>query len=715
MIQHEDKGVPAREALLQLLILIYPTWYSWNQIKWHGATRFGVVPNDVGLSIRTFQALERMSLPWSVDNFSKFPLTSGFWRLELITDSVVELGSWVVLHLIEPTYLANLIVWFGSVLAGIFSFRLFRVLRIKLPIALLGATLIQALPGTRQMMLTGIVSVYAVPLFLLFTLISVNIVVGAHALGRRELMPLTSFLLFTFLFSYNFFVIFLLLSTMLLGFEYKKIWKIIQTFRDSNRRPFLALKLVGVGVSFIGALWLARWLLARTRSEFGSPYGLYPNSEVLKDPFPLKGFVTPDPFHLLFPTGVWESEGYSQQYGGIVIVFGALASMFFLLKRVPRTFILIAYLTGILLLISLGPIQILNLEIPSVRQLLKYLIPGMRRYSVAGLMAQVGMTLLFCLLVQRVWNRFGISSFRKFILLLVLVVSLIDLNPASRRFAYATERLLSPISAALKELPESGLYVPQGIVNVKDNYIFNKPIFSNHADLFGALAYSDSCFANFLVAHQVDYLLAEIDRQGNPFFLAQIPDSIRMTLPLNPEMFTNVSDKILIRTDKEDQKMLQLLRFSGDTDSGASSCPILAQYVAEPALGIPDSSIDRRLVSANWVTSNRSTLSTEILPDDSGLIESSGDEILFKARFVLPPNVKSPQEVVLTSSIEVQTAIVGEGGTDIQISARLGERIDVRTVGPCLPATSSTLGELDGREICFGITSFSVLQFGKPD
>ena len=188
-----------------------------------------------------------------------------------------------------------------------------------------------------------------------------------------------------------------------------------------------------------------------------------------------------------------------------------------------------------------------------------------------------------------------------------------------------------------------------------------------------------------------------------------------MLLALDQKMFTNIGDNVVIRRDSEDRKTLQLLRFSDSTESRTSSCPILAQFVAEPALRIPDSSVDRRTVSTNWVTSNSSTFTTEILPDDSGLIQTSGSEVLLTARLILPPNVKTSQEVILTSSIDIETAMVGTGGIEIQISARLGEGIDVRAVRPCPTVNSPILRELDGSQICFGITNFSVLQFGRSN
>jgi hypothetical protein len=178
-----------------------------------------------------------------------------------------------------------------------------------------------------------------------------------------------------------------------------------------------------------------------------------------------RGFITPDRFHYLFPAKYWEIEGDYQNYVGVVVVVLFLSGIIFAIKTKPLPYEWIFYVTAFfLVVITLGNLDFGFFEISSPRVYLRHIMPGIRQFSRASLIAEVIIVIGAVLGLYKISRLVKQRTARVLLVSVVLLASFLDLNPTSRRFIWDYAERFEEIRQVLDQSPKSGIFLAKVVV-----------------------------------------------------------------------------------------------------------------------------------------------------------------------------------------------------------------------------------------------------------
>ena len=691
---------------------VYPIWFGSPALKFDGVRHFGVVQNDISLSIAEVQAVSRMRFPWSSSNFYSFPESHFLWGLESLSTSTVLGYQWLVSRIFQPTFVVNSYALLGIVLTGILTFILCRRLGISVPLSCSAGILSQLLPIQRQMLLSGAAATWNMvfPLLLSIVLSSNNIKRSTASKAAWGLLAvLASFLNSIYGGYFCLTILFIWIAIHKRSFISQ-----VRSLTCFQRRSALFICVVMIFASYL----FIQALLRQTTNEYGTQYGSYSTSEVLKDSYSILGYVRPDFFHLLFPSSNWEPEGYSQQYGGLLIFLLGLSGLFACLRarREHLGPFLIAISTLTFIVFSLGRIHIGSVEIPSLREFLRLVMIGNRRFAIAGVIAQGFLVVLAFYFLESLRSRIRGIWILKLLMIVFVLVSVVDLNPLSRRFFNDYAEQYSSIRVALNASPDSAIYVSPGTEREKNYYVLDYPTFRNNVLAFAHAAQGPEQLAAFLKYNRVDYLLALVNENGNSYIRGYIQNSVRFTTILPPEFFTPVAPDVLLKNTADDrtverERKVRLVKVTSPGVLPSATNVRLAQFVSQPIMEVAEPDVDRSDVTTEWSTNREIELRTEALPSEVNYKEPPFVDVVLS--LVAPPNTTDPLDVSVRSSFGVTTVTINQDPVTVRVKSRLYESILVSTDSECRSTSAPVLGVLNGRGICFGVTDFAILQYSK--
>lgn len=689
------------------LLVIYPVWFLWPALRLNTSIHFGLVGNDINYSIQEAQVLSRMHTPWSQTNFYSFPDYSYFWRIEHLVDIPQKTFYWMATRILEPVISVTLYQLLGHVALGFVTYKICRKLEIPLVLSTASGFIAQVLPTTRQLMLTGAAAhfVAIIPLCAIYCICTYLKQSNPKLLRALPLLFLLAGVSSIYALNYTGFIVLILFV-----FDFKvisaRVWKLTRIQRGYLVTSLSFLLCVGY--------LLGKYLLSKTVSEYGSPYGIYSLGEVQKDPYSLMGFISPDKFHLLHPSSYWEDEGYSQQYTGLIICVGALAGVLLAgIGRVSRSVKFLIVATIALVIVSLGEIRIGSLVLPAARDYLRFIMIGNRRYAIAGYISQFMIVILFVYALNRLRTIVRVKLLFGLAATLTLALAIVDVNPLSRRYFYAYAERYSEIRDVLNSDQGSAIYVSPTSERQLDYFVLDYPVYRNHVGVFASAARGPDELANYLLSQGVRYVLVLVNEQGSSYITGYIQNSFRMTVTLPDKRFSPLTSDLFLENtnDKgevEREWKIRLVKVLPDKDLVDIPRDVLAQYVMQPILEVSNPEIDRTMVSVEWATSPSLGLSTEALPSD--ILYERPPDVEFIADLVPPPGNKAVFEVTLSSSYETKSISLLSAPMPVKIRAKMYETIKIVTNSPCQARSDGTLGALSDRPLCFGISNFAVLQ-----
>lgn len=701
---------PERNVLRKLLIIIgvtaYPMWFHSPVLFSKSTSHVGLVGNDINLSIREAQALSRMKWPWSTSTFFNYPKSGNFWRIEHLTDIPQKAFYWLCTRLLEPTPTVNIYHLIGPLLTGCLAYILCRRLGLPATLAVISALICQSLPAIHQLTLTGV----AANQNAIFPLLAIVVLNLEKPLNVNRDLRTAALLLFgafaTSVYQANYTAVVLLIWLLYRRRDFYQV-------ALQNRERLLKLWFPSILI-MISVLGILAWkLLGLTVSESGQPYGIYSISEVSKDPYTLRGFVHPDPFHVLFPSGFSEPEGYSQQYTGIIICsIAALSLIPAVFRNLPVRLRFVTISALVLIWMSLGSISIGGATLPAARNVLRFVMIGNRRFAIAGFIAQVLIVVVFVFLVHQFASRIPRRRFGYFLMMVIVLLAVVDLNPLSRRNFYTYGDRFDEIRSVLDSDSDSGIYVAPGTIRDVDLYVLNAPVYKDYSAVIASAVQGSDVLADHLLDHSTQFVLALVDDDGRAYFQGYIQNAVRGKYFLPTGRFEKVADDVSLenRTDDgtiERRWVIRLLKVVGPA-ALSSNDYVLAQYVSTPILEVVNPDLERSTLNEEWSTAPEISLTFEALPSE--IVYEIPPPITFVASFIAPLGSTAPLEIVLSSAVEAQKVTVGPLPVKVKIRARMYERLTISTNSPCVFGSDPRLGVLLGRQICFGISEFAVLQ-----
>jgi hypothetical protein len=367
----------------------------------------------------------------------------------------------------------------------------------------------------------------------------------------------------------------------------------------------------------------------------------------------------------------------------------------------------------------LGPI-----DIPSLREYARFIMPGIRQFVRAGLIFEHILIVFSMIFLSMVLEK--ISSRRVWITTLVFAFLLIslDLNPSSRRVIWDYSNRFEEVRKILKETPEKGLFVPNGVTTFPTigvqglADVFNAPLHNDLIRVYPFAARGSVALSKYLVGLEVDFVFARLEKNtGRPYMTGYIQDAARFTTYFNEPEFSPASQVVVMENRDDTGRVLEswsgrLLRVNTVPEKlFRLDRPVLAQFASSPSLEVRDAGQNRFLNNVDWSISKQITLTPESLlePTITGL-----EEISFRLhlQFVSPSELSSAG--VLSYLVKVGSEMfryeVADNSDMIQIDVPKGQTASIELLTNCVFTSSDNgyWGLLAGREVCFGIADYWV-------
>jgi hypothetical protein len=702
-------------------LILYPYWYMHSVLLFNTQKRFGNSASDMNLTIRELQFLKHMQFPWSWNYRDNFPKGIQFFRIEHIVDSQFKTYSWLFTRIFEPTFVANFYIFSGMVATGLIAYLLTLEFIDNKSFAVAAGLLAQALPWIRQNALFGVAGTWypVAPLVVVLLLLRFQKTPNVQRFAYIALGLLYAALTSAYAFFFSLFII-----TVWIVFNLRQILGYFKNLRPTFKILFSSTILI----LLTSAILVFRYLLQFTKSETGSPFTAYTIPEVMTNIVTFRGFITPDRFHYLFPAKYWEIEGDYQNYVGVVVVVLFLSGIIFAIKTKPLPYEWIFYVTAFfLVVITLGNLDFGFFEISSPRVYLRHVMPGIRQFSRASLIAEVIIVIGAVLGLYKISRLVKQRTARVLLVSVVLLASFLDLNPTSRRFIWDYAERFEEIRQVLDQSPKSGIFLATPIESIYRldkggrswDYI-DAPIFTDYFSVFPHAARGEADFASFLTSINVDFVLARIDNAGLPFFTGFTQDAARFTTLLNSPRFVQAADDVTLESRDDEGNLVvawkvRLLRVKALAgDKHCRDCNSLAQFTSVPPLEVKYPETDRYLNDIDWAMGNDQQFSFEelLVSSDSGVAERGRVRAHFE--FIQSPNpLPAPITLRITSKSIDQTVLVESDGTTVSFEVPINEKLSIKTLDPCQAplASDDTWGSLANRPICFGIRSFWIESF----
>ena len=704
-----------------VILIMYPYWYMHSILLLNTQKRFGNSPSDLNLTIREVQFQKHMRFPWSWNFRDNFPTGNRHIRIEQIVDAHFRTYAWLFTRVFEPTFIVNFYIFLGMVATGLIAYLLTLEFIDNNSFAVAAGLLAQALPWIRQNALFGVggtwypVGPLVVVLLLLRFQKSPNV--------KNFLFILLGFLHAVSLSVYAFFFSLFIVA----------VWFCCNLRNISlyfkNLKPILKLWVSVIIFVFLTAtISFFKFLLQFTRNNVGKPFSAYSVPEVMTNIVTFRGFITPDKFHYLFPSKYWEIEGDYQNYVGIVVTMLFLSGIISSIKIKLLPYEWSLYVTAFfLVVITLGNLEFGFFEISSPRVYLRHLMPGIRQFSRASLIAEVIIVVVAVLGLYKISRLIKQRTARVLMVSVLLLASFLDLNPTSRRFVWSYAERFEEIRQVLDQSPKSGIFLATPIESIYRldkggrswDYI-DAPIFTDYFSVFPHAARGEADFASFLISMNVNFVLARIDDAGLPFFTGFTQDAARFTTSLNSPRFVQAADDVTLESRDDEGNLVvawkvRLLKVKALTsDKHCRDCNTLAQFTSVPPLEVKYPETDRYLNDIDWAMGNEQLFSFEELLTSSDSRRVKHSRVRANFEFIPSPNpLSAPITLQITSKSINQTVSVENNGTSVSFEMAINETLSIKMIDACQSPSASddTWGSLANRPICFGIRSFWIESF----
>jgi hypothetical protein len=530
-----------------VLFAIYPLWtlspvfirdgnYQLGE-SYFGSHKY----TDVAGAIRNAWILKEMSLPWTYNTMTNFPDGENFWRLINFTQTTQLITTWLLTRAFSPSHAIAIIIAIGWIATAIIIYIAARKVGLSVVYSFIAAILWQAMPAT-QAKATTQTSFLLVGLVLMSIILIFNVLhLKSHRAALVALVSITcitdSYLFFMTIFAVAFstiayfyftkqklffklgILIFTLILTVLWTFFHYVVP--LTTFGNKLDNARVNVPSDSQVLTFQGSLW--DFLLPDTKSGlfdlFGKEWDRPIGAEFAPD---LNYYVG---ISVLVFVGFYFTKSQRNKLKKILNV--ELSPKLSITKKnsiqraknaVLFQKILVANFLLFLVLSINTTLSYRFIDIPSIGNILKFLMPGVRVYSRFGLISVTILVILFAIVLSNFLSKVRKSYLVPLGLSLLVIVS-VDLNTFGRNdIAVETDNLEnirkeihnSP-SRVILQLPEPGrAWLDQAFLFDQEKQIktVNALYNSSFAEGINSSAKnSRQSFLNALTCLDVNYLL----------------------------------------------------------------------------------------------------------------------------------------------------------------------------------------------------------------
>jgi hypothetical protein len=696
------------------LLVIYPLWFMWPTIlPGTGSMMQYSHILDTSGTVAIVQALDRMQFPWSVNVMANAPIGESFWGLSRMVQSIQWLVLWSLTRFCSAILAVNLFIFIGWVLTGVSIFVLSRYLKLSILSATICGVLVQMLPWVREKAMTHVAYVYlCVPIFAILLLFKVQ-----STPNRVNFSKLFGYLVLTAFFDLYWFYINIVITFVFLLFSSKLLISAFSKLSSVKKITCLAT----IPSLVLAMIQLYQYLLDRTSSSVSSnrPFSVASNSFIDIYNGSLLRYINPTTGHLLVEKGLINPPKFSEDfviYGGAVTVCLAFCAIAFrsMIPLFDRRKLFLVFAVAATCALLTVPTQLTTPfgVFPGPAHFLKFLTPGMRVFSRFGLVTEILICVMAGFAIDLVRKIRVIPAIKYSAVGILLVTSVLDLNPVSRRFVnsgyegYSEVRKVLQMSAkpVLVELaPDldkwyfSPNYADAPRLMTANNRLWDKGLMRN-AEL------GDIAFATYLASRQVSHVLVPVNADGSYSYRRKwgVRPSVDLTFPR--DLFREVA-----RVEGNFPAALLEVKASG-VDAMCLDCPdvMLNWNGVRQGFYSQNSNDDGRFyedgMDLSWVHANE--FPTMTLTDNALGISNYKIEISILAAY---GEKAQTQLLRIGSGSDFQSVLIHAGpATRVTLNATEGVPIVFRSFLPCTIPNIIEPGNPDLRKLCYGISGINV-------
>jgi hypothetical protein len=676
----------------------------------------GQEATDINGTVFQAQMLKNMVLPWSTNHILNAPEGESFWNVFAVPQAVHWGALWSLTRFLSPVLALNYWILLGWVLSGVSAYFLARYLKISIHGSIAAGLLVEMLPWLREKVITHMAYVFlCIPIFAVLLALKFF-----DRPSRRSLVYMACYLGGVFFFDLYWFY-FVLMTFIFLAFI--NVRQIINWIKFLHRR--LKLLIVGMlatsAICAYGSLTVVQNLTSSERA-FGRPLVSTTNSYIDEFNGSISRFIIPWSEHLLVQFGLIQIERVDADmviYGGaLIFLISGTGFLLTLLRniQIPRKIIDLYLVAGLFVFLTIpSQIQTPIGNVPTPIALVKYLVPGVRRFARSGLIVEALLCIIAVATLEAIVRRGKFRTRTRFMTYILLLFCIVDLSPLSLREArsayleYEGVRTVlskedSPVLYAFSPILDAGNFLNVRSVRRSYDHGWNR-------DFEVQAALGDENFAAYLASRGVTHVLIP-DQTNNPgsyFAKWGNGSSIDLSFPATlydqiPTSYNGIPVVLYkLRTGLTNE-------FCHHCDRYQLNWSGVRQAFFDPVTASisPDQQVSENL---SWVLpSENPSLTISTHSDSSSIFQVSLDLVA-----AFGPNAQ-PQIVQLVSNIETRNFRVESGlVTKASIRVKANESILLRHFLPCTVPSNLEPANPDTRQLCFGVTGLTVIEASKSD
>lgn len=658
--------------------------------------------------------LKSMSSVWSPNRMVNAPSGNSFWSIPYVPSAINWIALWVSTRVFDPFFSVSIWIWAGWVLSGLVVYLIAREVGIHFYGAILSGVLVETLPWMREKVMTHNAYVFlCVPLLVLLILLKFS---KNPSVKLLKLLGLAIALAFFFDLYWFFFNVYLVFCGAVL---YRKQLFVVWSALKKRTRVLVESGAIALVVMYVFGYY-SIWTQMRSAATEFRPLQVAQIDFIDQFNGSILRYIDFFAFHNFTNRNVL-SRGTIEDivnYCGIGVAIFA----FFAVISKPKehevnrsTLRQVGFFAATCFVLTLPTsINIFQLHIWTPVAAIRFLMPGVRVFSRAGMITEALLCVLCVAGINVLFNQFKQVLVKRILIMVVVALLILDVNPTGRRFVNDDYNSFSQIHEVLNNARNVVLLELNPVLNklyfapnLSNAPVLNNPLDSRWNESIALQAsLGDKNFSSYLQFKEVTHLLVPADSNGEPRWSDKWGSMASINLNFAEPFFSVAAHAagqvpavlLQVNTIKQPEYCENCvpysLSWSGVRPNFSSPVRSLAGSYYEDGLDV------------SWVLEGESPHLR------LRSFSSSGKSF----RLVVDLNAAfgaeaRPQVVNIKTSILSKTIVLKRGAVSrVEMFVKPGEDIHFSSYLPCAQASEIQVGNPDTRKLCWGISNIEVTQ-----
>ena len=692
------------------LFAVYPTLFMSPALFSGNTLMVRKTNSDVGHYVWVAQQLNAMQFPWSRNMLIAAPNGVTFWNPAAIVNGAYWLLLWVLTRVFSPLVSVNLTLLSGWVLSGVCAYVLAKKLGANHVGSIVAGISLQMLPWFREKLIAHPLYIFwCVPLVVLILLVDF-----LKEVSFKNLVRLAFFLIFAFFIDLYWFWYSIDITVIVL------IVNAIYLIKKTSRWSQWQIILSGLAViSFPASVYMAYGVLQkRTSTDVTWERPLEIASAKFIDQFQgsLWKFLTPPPEHIILANNSLLNVGREDvvNYAGVSVVCLAAYSLFANLKKRPSREMASVWVVVIVFSLFTIPTgyKFIGVNLGGFVDVLRVLNPGLRVFSRTGMIAQAALCVLAGVGVTNLVIR---VKYKRIFGTLLILALILDLNPFARRLANDDYKEYESIRKTLSVADSPAtlelwpalyrLYFPRYYIDSAKSFTWGEYNDRSEQVMLHA-SRGEEDFYGYLKTRGITHILVPVGTTEEPGYWSKWGRYGSIDLEFESSYFE------MLATSEGDVPSTLFALKQGVSAETCSQCIPYSVNWTGVRFGFAGMLWSAEQDSNSYLDGSR--LSWVLAGENPSFEISSQDgkarsyEVAISMVPAFGPQAR-PQVVGVTTKTGTSTYQLSAGKvTEVALVVKSGDSVVLKSYLPCVVPSAIDPGNTDQRELCYGVTDFTV-------